>query len=331
MTVLLAAAVAALVGAVLVGALVVLGMQLVAERRRGFELPPGLNRDVLERLARMQGDLDARLLSVDRRIEGVTEMFASPQGRGGWGELSLRQALEHAGLVEGRDYELNRAKGGDGGRPDGVINLPDGRRIVIDAKFPIARFRDACAAESADERERLMGEHGQTLVRMARDLKSRGYHSEATGGFIVMYVPEEGLYVEAMRARPGLFDEVRRQGVLLAGPVTLLALLGVTAQAIGEHRALEEARLIVADTKEFQVRLATFAKHLADVGKKLNTVVKGYNSAVGSWESRLVPQVDKLAARAPGGAEPDRPAVVETAVRELPVGGEHRLTTAGQA
>ncbi len=328
MTVVLVAAVAALVGAVLVGAVVVLGTQLAAERR-GIELPPGLNSDVLERLARMQGDLDARLLSVDRRIDGVTDVFASPQGRGGWGELSLRQALEHAGLVEGRDYELNRAKGDDGGRPDGVINLPDGRRIVIDAKFPIARFRDACAAESADERERLMGEHGQTLVRMARDLKSRGYHSEATGGFIVMYVPEEGLYVEAMRARPGLFDEVRRQGVLLAGPVTLLALLGVTAQTIGEHRALEEARLIVADTKEFQVRLATFAKHLAEVGKKLNTVVKGYNSAVGSWESRLVPQVGKLADRAPGGAKPDRPAVVETAVRELPGDGEHRLTIAG--
>lgn len=329
MTVVLIAAVAALVGAVLVGAVVVLGTQLAAERRRSIELPPDLNNDVLERLARMQGDLDARLLSVDRRIDGVTEVFASPQGRGGWGELSLRQALEHAGLIEGRDYELNRAKGSDGGRPDGVVNLPDGRRIVIDAKFPIARFRDACAAESADERGQLMREHGQTLVRMARDLKSRGYHAEATGGFVVMYLPDEGLYVEAMRARPGLFDEVRRQGVLLAGPVTLLALLGVTAQAIGEHRALEEARLIVADTKELQVRLATFTRHLAEVGKKLNTVVKGYNSAVGSWESRLVPQVGKLADRAQGGAEPDRPSVVETAVRELPGDGEHRLTMAG--
>jgi DNA recombination protein RmuC len=144
-----------------------------------------------------------------------------------------------------------------------------------------------------------------------------------------MYLPDEGLYVEAMRARPGLFDEVLGERVLLAGPATLLALLGVTAQVINEYRAIEEARLIVADTRELQGRLATFAGHLSEVGKKLNTAVTGYNTAVGSWQSRLVPQVTKLANHAPGGAEISIPVAIEGTARRLSTDDEPRLSVVG--
>ncbi len=301
---------------VLAGAVVVLGMALARQGQLDVDWFDGLNADVLERLARMEGDLDGRLRSLDGRVEGVTSMFASPQGRGGWGELSLRQALEHAGLVEGRDFALNKAAGGELNRPDAVVKLPDGRFMVIDAKFPVARFEEACRVEEGAERAGLMAEHGRSLVKMAKDLKGRGYHAAAAGGYVVMYLPDEGLYVEAMRARPGLFDEVRSQQVLLAGPVTLLALLGVTAQVINEHRAVEDARLIVADATELQVRLVAFAERLADVGKKLNTAVKGYNTAVGSWESRLIPQVGRVVNHAPGGSEIPAPGLVETAIRQ---------------
>ena len=315
--------------AVLAVALVAIAVAFVRERRREFALPPGLNADVLDRLARMEGELDGRLRSLDGRVDDVTSMFAGAQGRGGWGELSLRQALEHAGLVEGRDFTLNKATNHDAARPDAVVRLPDGRFIVIDAKFPVARFEEACRADDAAGRVRLMAEHGRALVKMAKDLRGRGYHAAAAGGFVVMYLPDEGLYVEAMRARPELFDEVLDERVLLAGPATLLALIGVTAQVINEYRAIEEARLIVADTKELQGRLATFAGHLSEVGKKLNTVVNGYNAAVASWESRLVPQVSKLANHAPGGTETPTPLGVEGTARRLSTDDEPRLSVVG--
>ena len=314
---------------VLTGAVVALGVVVLRQREVEVELPDGLNADVLERIARMEGSLDGRLRSLDGRVDGVTSMFASAQGRGGWGELSLRQALEHAGLVEDRDFVLNKAAGQDANRPDAVIKLPDGRFLVIDAKFPVARFAAACRADDATERARLMGEHGRALTEMARDLKARGYHAAAAGGYVVMYLPDEGLYVEAMRARPQLWDEVLGEQVLLAGPATLLALLGVTAQVINEYRAVEAARQIVADTKELQTRLARFAKHLGDVGKKLNTAVNGYNAAVGSWESRLVPQVNKVAGHGTSGPEVPSAAAVETPVREMTNDEEPHLTVVG--
>ena len=308
--------------------IVCLAVLLWLRNRVEIEVPEDVNREVLDRLAEMEGGLNARLRSVDERVGGVTSLFANPQGRGGWGELSLRQAFEHAGLIEGRDYEMNKVDGADGKRPDGVVKLPDGRKIIVDAKFPIARFVEAEAVGDDDERGRLLGEHGRSLVQMARGLRQRGYHTAAAGGYVVMYVPNEGLYVEAMRARPTLFDEVRSEGVLLAGPATLLALLGVTAQVIGEHRAIAEAREIVAETKELRARLATFAKHLCDVGKKLNTAAKSYNSAVGSWESRLEPQVRKVANRVAGEDVPG-PVPVETIAREVQQADEDRLLAAG--
>ena len=310
----------------LAGAVVALAAMQARQRRLPVELPDGVNADVLERLAGMEGQLEGRLRSLDGRVDGVTSLFASAQGRGGWGELSLRQALEHAGLVEERDFALNKTAGSDAARPDAVVRLPDGRLIVIDAKFPVVRFAAACRADDADERAALMAEHGAALVAMAKDLRSRGYHAAAAGGFVVMYLPDEGLYVEAMRARPELFDQVRREQVLLAGPVTLLALLGATAQVINEYRAVEEARHIVSDTRELQDRLARFAKHLGDVGKKLNTAVNGYNTAIGSWERRLMPQVSRVASHGAGGADVPSPAPVETPVR-MPAGdGEPHLS-----
>jgi DNA recombination protein RmuC len=313
----------------LVAVVAALGMALVRQGRYEVEWPDGLNADVIDRLARLEGELAGQLRSLDGRVDDVTSMFASAQGRGGWGELSLRQALEHAGLVEDRDYVLNKATATDANRPDAAVRLPDGRRLVIDAKFPVARFEEACRADDAATRSRLMAEHGQALLEMARGLKRRGYHAAAAGGYVVMYLPDEGLYVEAMRSRPTLFEEVRREEVLLAGPATLLALLGITAQVVSEYRAVEEARLIVDDTRELQARLATFAKHLSGLGKKLNTAVKGYNDAVGSWESRLNPQVTKVVGRAPGGSEIPLPDRVDTAVREPVVDGDQRLSVVG--
>ena len=89
---------------VLTAVVAALGMVVFRAGRGGQpEVPAGLHTEVLERIARMEGDLDGRLRSIDGRVDGITSMFASAQGRGGWGELSLRQALEHAGLVEDRD------------------------------------------------------------------------------------------------------------------------------------------------------------------------------------------------------------------------------------
>jgi DNA recombination protein RmuC len=307
----------------------VLGVLLAHSSAATPATPEGLNTEVLERIARLEGDLDGRLRSIDGRVDGITSMFASAQGRGGWGELSLRQALEHAGLMEDRDFTLNKVSGSEPSRPDAVIKLPDGRLVVIDAKFPIARFAEACRAEDEAARAEKMAEHGKALVKMARDLKGRGYHTAAAGGYVVMYLPDEGLYVEAMRANPGLFADVLGEQVLLAGPATLLALVGVAAQVINEYRAVEEARLIVADTRELNSRLATFARHLSDVGKKLNTAVRGYNVAVGSWETRLVPQVAKVGAHGTGAGEVPVPGTVETPVRLPSADDEPNLTLVG--
>ena len=301
-------------GAVNLGLAIVLALK--RSQRSAVEWPTDLNRDVLQRVAALEGSLGARLSTVDDRIVAFASMFSNSSSRGGWAELSLRQAFEHAGLVEGRDFEINRQHRNDGKRPDGVVKLPGGRKLIVDAKFPMARLADAAQVADAEARTKLMAKQARSILNMAKDLRGRGYRDEAAGGFVVMYLPDEGLYVQAMRAEPELFDKVYRQGVLLAGPATLLAMLGVTAQVLFEYRAVDDAHEIVTHTKELLNRLGIFVKHFDDLGKKLNTTVKGYNQAVGSWANRLEPQVSRIAEYTPGEAIPAIEQI-EAAAREL--------------
>lgn len=314
---LLAAALVLLVGAG-VAVLVVLarrghrGDPLVADVEAGI-------RAVGERMAALEAALDVRhaelvgsVRSVDRRVETVGQVFGNDRARGAWAEISLRRVLELCGLAEGRDFVLQESRGGS--RPDAVVLLPDDRRLVIDAKFPVTRFVEAAAVDDPTERDRLLALHAGEIEREARGLIDRGYLAEAAGGFVVMYLPSEQLYIEAMRVRPALVERLLRLRVLLAGPVTLMAVLGAAAQVLVEARAVAEAREIVDDAKELRTRLATFAGHLDKVGRGLRSAVEAYNGAVGSYERRVLPKAGSLAERV-GVEVPPPPGAVESMPR----------------
>lgn len=254
-------------------------------------------RDVETSMAARVGELGERSRQTLEQIGSLAGVLASHTTRGGWGELSLRRALESAGLVEGRDYELQLS--GPNGRPDAVVRLPGGRRLVIDAKFPVARFAQAMESEDADERDRMLMAHASDLEAEAKSLRDRGYHQEAAGGFVVMYLPAETLFVEALRVRPDLYERLlTTHRVLLAGPTTLLSVLSAAGQVIAEHRVLAEAEQVMADAKELRDRVGTFAGHLEKMGRGLSSAVSAYNQGVGSFTTRLLPSADRVANRA---------------------------------
>jgi DNA recombination protein RmuC len=270
------------------------------------------------RMARLEGEVGERIRSLDEKMTGVAKVFSSDRVRGGWGELSLRRVFEQAGLDEGRDYEL-QYQAANGKKPDAIVNLPGDRKLVIDAKFPMARLSEALDVEDREERHRLMKAHGAEIVKEAKGLVGRGYHAEAAGGFVVMYFPHEGVYLAAMQANPDLFEQLLAMRVLLAGPASLMALLGTAAHVMVEHRTISVARDIVDDAKELQGRLTVFVRHFQDVGKKLEGAVTSYNSTIGSWSGRVAPQATKLAGHA-GLAELPAPPVVDATLRAVDLG-----------
>lgn len=283
------------------------------------------------KLAVLQDSVTGREAALDKQVQGigaqvrtVTALFTNDRARGGWGEISLLNIFEMAGLSEGRDYT---AQFNAGGRvPDAVVHLPGRRKIVIDAKFPVARYGEAVAAADPETRNALLAAQGRELERVARELAQRGYGDLASGGYVVMYLPSQSVYEAAAEAHGQLIENLMRKRVIIAGPTSLFALLLHAGSLLSEHRAIRQSDEVLDAARELRGRMATFVDHLHAVQSSLAKTVTSFNSAVGSWTSRVSPQLDRISElsgqQAIGGLEP-----IDEAVREVPLETAHADAT----
>jgi DNA recombination protein RmuC len=262
--------------------------------------------------------LDEQVRGIGVQMHGITSLFTNDRARGGWAEIGMKRIFEQGGLVEGRDFTC-QVNGGDV-QPDAVVHLPGGRNIVIDAKFPVARFVEGLAEEDPERRQRLLAEQGKELERVGKTLANKGYAELASGGYVVMYLPSQAVYEAAASAHPELLDRLMTVRVIIAGPSALYALLLNVASLLTEFKALQQADQILEDARELHKRMSTFASHLQGVGAGLNNAVRAFNGAIGSWGSRVAPQLARISEQT-GRDEVDGLALVEEAVRDMPEAG----------
>jgi len=140
-----------------------------------------------------------------------------------------------------------------------------------------------------------------------------------------MYLPSQAVYEAAAAAHPDLVDRLMGSRVILAGPTALYALLLNVGSLLTEFRALQQADQILDDARELHRRMATFAGHLQGVGSGLANAVRAYNGVVGSWESRVAPQLTRIS-RQSGGTDIEALDGVEEPVRQV---GESGLRVVG--
>jgi len=240
-----------------------------------------------------EGALNAQVTGLDAAMRNVVGLFTNDRRRGSWGELTLKRIFEAAGMTENRDYTLQFTDGDK--RPDVVVHIPGGRSIVIDSKFPTTRYLEAMAIEDRDERQTVMAAHGKELEAVGKSLVKKHYADNACAGYVIVFVPSQSVYEAAAAAHPGVVERLMQQGVIIAGPVNVFALIKTAGTLMAEHRAVKDAREIVGEVRELRSRLGVFADHFERVGKGLNTAVKAFNSAIGSWNSRLSPSVNRIA------------------------------------
>ncbi|MGH8951657.1 MAG: DNA recombination protein RmuC [Acidimicrobiia bacterium] len=258
--------------------------------------------------------LDEQVRGIGTQMQGITALFSNDRTRGGWAEIGMKRIFEQGGLVEGRDFTCQVSSGGL--KPDAVVHLPGGRNIVIDAKFPTARFVDALAEEDATRRTALLTEQGRELERVGKGLAGKGYAELASGGYVVMYLPSQAVYEAAASAHPELIDRLMTSRVIVAGPSALYALLLNVGALLTEFRALQQADQILDDARELHRRMATFVGHLQGVGSGLTSAVRAFNSAVGSWGSRVAPQLTRMGEQSGAQIVEDLDPV-EEAIREV--------------
>lgn len=262
--------------------------------------------------------LDEQVRGIGTQMKGITSLFTNDRARGGWAEIGMKRIFEHGGLVEGRDYTCQVSYGDV--RPDAVVHLPGGRNIVIDAKFPAARFQQALAEEDTARRLSLLADQGKELERVGKTLAAKGYLDLSSGGYVVMYLPSQAVYEAAASAYPELIDRLLECRVIVAGPSALYALLVNVASLLTEYRALQQADQILDDARELHRRLNGFAGHLQKLGTGLAGTVRVFNAAVGSWESKVGPQLRRMSEQT-GGAEIGGPELIEDSPSEVPEPG----------
>ncbi|SDC95612.1 DNA recombination protein RmuC [Sphingomonas sp. YR710] len=258
----------------------------------------------------------------DEAAKLVNALRASPKARGRWGEQSLRNVLEQAGLSPYADFATEVSVDTEDGRlrPDVVVRLPGGRRLIIDAKCSFNAYMDA--SESVDDAVRitLLKAHAAALRTHASQLGQKAYWDRFgdAADYVVMYIPGEHFLSAAMEQDPGLWDWAHERRVLIATPINLVALARTVASFWRQEKVAEEAREIGKLGKELFERLSVAAGHLKRVGGGLTSAVENYNKFVASFEGRVLVTGRKFRDLniETGGKDIDEVVAVEVLARE---------------
>lgn len=251
----------------------------------------------------------------------LSAALRNPTARGKWGEVQLRRVVELSGMEPYCDYGEQQTfeTGEERGRPDLTVHLPGNTRIFVDAKAPLSAYLDAIDASDEIARREKCRHHAAAFKSHVDALVKRNYQrADGSADFVVMFVPGEAFLSAACIENPGLIEYGASKGVYIASPLTLMALLRSYALGWQQRQQEENAKKIAEAARVLYDRVRGFAGHIAAIGSNLEKAVAAYNSAVGSMESRVLPQGRKIKelASLPDAELPEL-APVEIAAREI--------------
>jgi DNA recombination protein RmuC len=258
-----------------------------------------------------------------RKLSAALRRGAGVQGR--WGEQTLRNVLEAAGLARRFDFEEQFSLDTEEGRrrPDVKVRLPGGAVFVIDAKCSLNAFLEGQAAADEAAREAAMTRHAQSVRGHVSSLSAKAYwdqfKAEGSPDFVAMFVPGDGFLAAALERAPDLMSEAMDRRVLVVTPTTLFALCKAVAYGWRVEDQARSADRIAQLGRELYRRIAVMGGHAARLGKSLEDAARRYNEFAGSLESQVLSQARRFEELAVDheSREIAELAPIETAIRPL--------------
>lgn len=231
----------------------------------------------------------------------LLQALRAPTGRGRWGELQLQRILEMTGMsIHAQDFntQVSVTGGSDDPniRPDVVVNLPGDRCIVIDSKVPLSAYLDSVQSVEEAARTSSLKQHARQLKDHIKTLSSKAYWEKISGTpeFVVLFLPGEHFLSAALDGDSDLMEYSAKNKIVLATPMTLIALLRTVAYGWRQETMRENMVQMVDSGRKLHAALAVFTKHMNDLGSRLGSSVEVYNKMIGSFDRNVMVKARKF-------------------------------------
>jgi len=290
--------------------------QVTAVEKQRAEEQGGLKEQIAQMLAASTATQDEA-----RKLSAALRRGAGVQGR--WGEQTLRNVLEAAGLSGRFDFEEQASTDTEEGRrrPDVIVRLPGGGLFVIDAKCSLNAFLELQEAQDDFGRDAAGLRHVQSVRSHIQGLSAKAYWDQFQNSpdFVAMFVPLDSALAAALDRAPELMNDAMDRRVVIVTPSTLFALCKAVVYGWRVEEQAANAQKIADLGKELYKRISVMGAHAGSVGKALEAAVSRYNQFVGSLETQVLTQARRFEELKVDhqGKEVVELAPVEVAVRPL--------------
>ena len=290
-------------------------------------------REMRDQQKKAQGQLTGQIealakSTIDVQAEAAkltTALKTGSKTRGRWGEEQLRNVVEMTGLSPYCDFseQFSVSDGESRKLPDMVVRLPGDRVIAVDSKVSLSAYLDA--SEQIDDAARglYLKKHAEEIWTHVRSLSSKNYaealRKSNSLDFVVMFIPGENFFAAAMEEKPSLFQDAFEKGVLMATPITLIAILKSIAYGWRQEKASENAHKVANLAQDLYKSMRTMGTNLAGLGRSIEKSVKDYNKTIGTIEGSVMPKARKFSDLEMPGTEEALPLLepAEADIREV--------------
>lgn len=248
-------------------------------------------------LSEMNAQMSKETLNLTKALKGDSKM------QGNWGELVLERVLEKSGLEKGREYEVQQSfTNADGNRvfPDVVINLPDGKKMIVDSKVSLVAYEKWVNEDSELLKLELLKEHVISIKRHVEQLGSKNYHDLyqiESPDFVLLFIPMEPAFAIALNEDPALYTKAFDRNIVIVTPSTLLATLRTIDSMWTNQKQQENAFEIARQAGALYDKFEGFVSDLVRIGNKIKDTKTEYESAMNKLvdgKGNLISSVERL-------------------------------------
>jgi DNA recombination protein RmuC len=259
--------------------------------------------------------LDAQVKRLAGASESLTNALRKPFVRGSWGEMTLENALENAGLEAEIDFVLQHYTDAEDGRQrtDAIVNLPKGRKLIIDSKNLMESYLSLANADGESQKAVLAEAHSKTLKNHIRALSTREYWRRYEGlDCVILFIPHDGMYHAAIRDEAELIREASDKRVFISNPMSLIPLLKAIRYVLDQDRLNKSAEEISRVGADLYGEIARFAENMTKIGSRIKATVTAYNDAIPGLDRFIVARARTLKQLGAGkGDEAELPEAIE--------------------